>query len=299
MEKSKKIEEIIEDVCPTASGDEKDLMRIWARSDLYSVKLSHYFSIYSELLGKFRGQKCTLVEVGVLNGGGLVGWKDYLGEKAEIIGIDLNPNIKKFEKEGFRTFVGDQADINFWNSFYDEVGKVDILIDDGGHSSHQQISTLISALMHIKNEAILVFEDTQYGFFEFVRNIEGENNFANYSKLATDNLTLRQKQHSPRPERFGKISNPSSLELFKNVRSVSFFNGMIVYRLEPDKKRKESLVIANNPKKESFDDYRIKTKIHGIKVPWPDPMSVTTKIVKSKYTNEDGNTQNIQTIKLK
>ena len=279
------------------------MIRIWGKSDSYSVKLSHYFSIYSELLKKFRGQKCTLVEIGVLNGGGLLSWKEYLGERSEVIGVDLNPDIKKFEKKGFRTFVGDQADINFWDNFYDQVGRVDILIDDGGHSSHQQICTLISALKHIKNEAILVFEDTQYGFFEFVRNVEGENNFTNYSKLVTDNLTLRQKWNTPRPERFGKIANTSSLEVFKNVRSVSFFNGMVVYHLDPYEKKLESLVIANNDKNEKInnlsDDYRARSKIHGVKVPWPDPMRIGSRVVKSKYTNEDGKTQNILAIKMK
>lgn len=38
------------------------------------------------------------VEIGVLDGGSLFMWRDYLGKDAEIIGIDLNPDAKRWEK---------------------------------------------------------------------------------------------------------------------------------------------------------------------------------------------------------
>ena len=35
-------------------------------------------------------------------------WRDYFGKDARIIGIDLNPEAKKWEKHGFEIFIGNQ-----------------------------------------------------------------------------------------------------------------------------------------------------------------------------------------------
>ena len=35
-------------------------------------------------------------------------WRNFFGKKAKIIGIDLNPESKRFEKYGFKIFIGDQ-----------------------------------------------------------------------------------------------------------------------------------------------------------------------------------------------
>ena len=100
--------------------------------------------------GKFRGKKITFVEIGVLSGGSLFMWKDYFGKDARIIGVELNPDAKKFEKEGFEIFIGNQSDENFWKDFFDKVGEVDIVLDDGGHTNFQQIVTCCSCITSIK-----------------------------------------------------------------------------------------------------------------------------------------------------
>ena len=78
-------------------------------------------------------------------------WRDYLGENARIIGIDLNPEAKIFEKEGFEIFIGDQQSPKFWDYFFHEVGKIDILLDDGGHTNEQQIMTTEKCLENINS----------------------------------------------------------------------------------------------------------------------------------------------------
>ena len=287
------------------SQDEKDLLNAWINTGCYSVKMNHYFSIYSELLREFRGKKCTLVEVGVLDGGSLHAWRKYLGKNAEIIGIDLNPNAKRFEKEGFRIFIGDQSDVNFWNYFYSKINSIDVLIDDGGHASHQQITTLICALNNISKKALIIVEDTHSNFFTHLNQFEGENTFLNYSKQVTDNLTLRQVFNTSRPERFPKLLNTDSLDQFKNVKSVSFYNGIVAYKIEPYLKEIDSLSMAAgvnkdmDKKNELIKDHRNKSNIHGISINWPDPFRKEEKIVRGKYFNDDSKTQNIQKIKKK
>ena len=65
---------------------------------------------------KFKDKNITFVEIGVYNGGSLKIWKNYFGPKSRIIGIDINPDCKKFEDDiwcqlyelGYRHFnIGD------------------------------------------------------------------------------------------------------------------------------------------------------------------------------------------------
>ena len=63
---------------------------------------------------------------------------------SKIIGIDFNPTAKKWEKQWFEIYIGNQADLEFWKNFFEKVGKIDILVDDGGHTNEQQVQTLHS-----------------------------------------------------------------------------------------------------------------------------------------------------------
>ena len=87
------------------------------KSKYKSVKHTSYFYAYDYFLEKYRNKEITFVEIGILGGGSLFMWRDFFGPKARIIGIDLNPEVKKWEKDGFEIFVGSQSDSNFWKYF--------------------------------------------------------------------------------------------------------------------------------------------------------------------------------------
>ena len=70
----------------------------YVNSDLKSLKMETYFQVYDEIFKKFINKNITFVEIGVLNGGSLKMWKNYFGDNARIIGIDLNPKAKELEK---------------------------------------------------------------------------------------------------------------------------------------------------------------------------------------------------------
>ena len=117
-----------------------------------------------KLFSQYRGKEITFVEIGVLSGGSLQMWKKFFGEKARIIGIDLNPDAKKFEELGFEIFIGSQSDEVFWKNFFSKVGGVDIILDDGGHTNFQQIMTTCICAPLIRDNGILVVEDVFHSY---------------------------------------------------------------------------------------------------------------------------------------
>jgi hypothetical protein len=129
-----------------------------------SLKHTTYFSVYDQLFSRFVGKAPVIVEVGVLNGGSLYMWREFFGADARIIGVDLNPDATWLRQEGFEIHIGDQSDPQFWEEFFRQVGDVDIFLDDGGHTYPQQIVTAASALDHIRNDGLLVVEDTHTSY---------------------------------------------------------------------------------------------------------------------------------------
>src|SRR4030081_218212 len=73
-------------------------------------KWHHYFGIYEQFLAPYRGQPFTLLEIGWWRGGSLRMWRKYFGPSARIVGMDINPACAVHERDGFRIFIGNQAD---------------------------------------------------------------------------------------------------------------------------------------------------------------------------------------------
>ena len=136
-------------------------------------KWLHYFEIYHRHFQKFVGKPCTLVEVGVYSGGSLDMWRDYFGPQCSIVGIDIDPACKSYKSEGTRIFIGDQADRAFWHNLREQVPRFDIVIDDGGHETHQQIVTLEETLPYLSAGGVYLCEDIHHSDNAFASYVNG------------------------------------------------------------------------------------------------------------------------------
>ncbi len=81
-------------------------------------------------------------------------WKNYFGPKAKIFGVDINPKCKSLEEDQVKIFIGDQEDRGFLRSLAKEIPRIDILLDDGGHTMKQQINTFEELFPHIENNGV-------------------------------------------------------------------------------------------------------------------------------------------------
>jgi hypothetical protein len=122
-------------------------------------KWSHYFPTYERHLSKFVGQPVQVVEIGVFGGGSLAMWRDYFGDKSHIYGVDVNEACLSYAGPGIDIVIGDQADSAFWTCFIARTPRIDVVIDDGGHLPHQQITTLTCLLPHVSPGGVYICED--------------------------------------------------------------------------------------------------------------------------------------------
>jgi hypothetical protein len=224
---------------------------LFKKSPLQSVKLSNYFDSYHELFKEYKKKPITFVEIGIYGGGSLYMWKKYFHPKSKIIGIDLNPDSKKYEKYGYDIYIGDQEKASFWKKFYKKVGKVDILLDDGGHTDAQQMQTLISSINNINKNGKIIIEDTHASYLTEFGN-PSKTSFTNYCKKIIDVINFRFNNKELCKN---NLNRNNLFHLFqKNIFSISFFDSMISFSINSDKCKK-SYVIKNR-KSHKVKDYR-------------------------------------------
>jgi len=213
----------------------------YKKSPYRSIKHNTYFSVYDHLFSKFRNKKIVFIEIGVLAGGSLFMWRNFFGSKARIIGVDMNPDAKKWEKYGFEIFIGSQSDENFWRNFREKIGKIDIVLDDGGHTYDQQIITTEMLLENIKDGGLLVIEDTHTSYMKGFG--ATKYSFINYTKNMIDKINRR----------FSKLSDDKNE---KRIWSIEIFESIVAFCVN---KKHSSLVSEptdNGGKNDNSIDYR-------------------------------------------
>ena len=191
-------------------------------------KWKHYFNIYEENFSRFRKKKITIIEIGVFRGGSLLMWQNYFAPQTNIIGIDINPICKQYENENIKIYIGDQSDENFLKSVLDQNDNPDIIIDDGGHTSNQQISSFNFLYENLNPGGIYLVEDTHTSYSRKFQDREDQLTFIEYAKCLSDELNdwYRVKHYSSYEQ---KIDEVDVSYWAKNIYKISFYNSIVVF----------------------------------------------------------------------
>jgi cephalosporin hydroxylase len=213
----------------------------YLKSPYRSIKHSTYFEIYDDLFSCYRGKKITFVEIGVLGGGSLFMWREFFGPKARIVGVDLNPDARKWEAHGFEIHIGSQSDENFWGEFKKKVGPIDVVLDDGGHTYDQQIITTEMLLESIVDGGILVVEDTHTSYMD--RFGPKKYSFIEYTKNMIDLIN----------KRFGGFDEQSSE---RRVWSVKIYESVVAFFVNKEASYLTSEPTDNDGENDLSVDYR-------------------------------------------
>jgi hypothetical protein len=200
------------------SGNDMEKI-FYSHTGRQSFKWHHYLEIYHKYLNPWRGKEVRVLEVGVQYGGSLQILRKYLGENAIIFGIDIDERCRSFDDDSAHVRIGSQADPIFLKKIVEEMGGVDVVIDDGSHiAEHQEISfkTLFPLLNY---GGVYICEDLQASYWEVFHNggYQRDGTFIELSKQLIDDM---HSWYHVKPEKI--LGNASS-----SVYSISMFDGLV------------------------------------------------------------------------
>jgi len=158
-------EQIIEDI-RAKYGFDGDLLRIFANNKSGIVhKWHHYIPIYDHYLSPYRGQKLRFLEIGVSKGGSLQMWREYFGPQATIYGIDIDQACRSYDGIAAQVRIGSQVDGDFLRSVIDEMGGIDVVLDDGSHHMEHVRKTLRQLFPKLSDGGLYMIEDLHTAYW--------------------------------------------------------------------------------------------------------------------------------------
>lgn len=167
-----------------------DLLDIYATNKNASVhKWHHYIPLYDRYFERFRGTEVRFLEIGVNRGGSLQMWRRYFGDTARIFGIDIRKDCAEFDGQAGQVRIGSQDDPEFLAQVVDEMGGVDIVLDDGSHKMPHVKASLKALYPRLENGGLYVIEDLHTAYFPKYGGGYGRGgNFFNLLRRMTDDM---------------------------------------------------------------------------------------------------------------
>lgn len=172
----------------------------------------------------------NLLEIGVggyknpdRGGASLRMWKDYF-RRAKIYAIDIYDK-SPVEQDRIKIFQGSQTNTNFLNKVCNEIGEIDVIIDDGSHMNKDIILTFQYLFPRLKNGGIYVVEDLQCSYWPWYggdsEKLDNPSTAVNYFKKLIHGLNHVE------------FLKPAYISNYydKNIISIHFYHNMVfVYK---------------------------------------------------------------------
>ena len=193
-------------------------------------KWKHYFPVYERHFKDFVYRPVTFMEIGCGLGGSLQMWKRYFGPHARIVGIDINPDCKKFEEDQVEIYIGQQQDVQFLQDVVRDVGIPDIVLDDGSHVMSHITSTFQFLYPRMPKNGIYLVEDLHTAYWEeYEGGLRKPTTFIEVCKSLIDELNADHTRGALAPNEFTKST--MALHFYDSV--VVFERGAYTRKLAP------------------------------------------------------------------
>lgn len=129
-----------------------------------------YAGHYQHHFERFRDQEVNLLEIGVggyssptKGGASLRTWKQFF-PRGQIFGLDIHDK-SSLQEPRIRIFRGDQSDPRSLEEIATQIGRLDIIIDDGSHLSPHVITTFETLFPLLAPNGLYVIEDLQTSYW--------------------------------------------------------------------------------------------------------------------------------------
>jgi hypothetical protein len=197
-----------------------------------SSDFHNYTEIYARYFSPLREKPIKFLEIGIYKGSSVKLWEDYF-PGAELHFMDITLEHVEYTSQRSHYHVANQESPQDLHRFIEETGGYfDIIIDDGGHTMNQQITSFQYLFPHIKSGGMYIIEDLHTSYWpqfggsmsrrpkkttiEYLKTLIDEVNFVGYR-------TSRASHRNIDPS----ISNEMNLHREK-IESIHFYDSLVI-----------------------------------------------------------------------
>jgi hypothetical protein len=215
----------------------------WGHAGRLAHKWPHYFNVYERIFEKYRsGFNCSngtvrplrFLEIVVSHGGSLQLWRKYFGPDAVIYGIDIDQRCASVDDADLRVRIGSQDDPEFLHRIIEEMGGVDVVLDDGSHIAEHQRASFDNLFPLLSEGGLYVVEDVQTAYWRrWQGGYRRPGTFIELAKSIIDDMHARY--HA-----FG-----AAREFAEEIFSATFYDGIVAF--EKNKRPKSYHIRVGKP----------------------------------------------------
>lgn len=167
-----------------------DLLDIYVNGSEQLVhKWHHYLPIYDRYFSRWRGSNVRFLEIGVSKGGSLSMWRQYFGDDAIIYGIDIDESCAAYDGLDGAVRIGSQDDPQFLKRVVDEMGGVDLVLDDGSHVMKHIRASAEVLMPLLETDGLYMIEDLHTSYWKrYGGGFRRYANFFNYVREVIDDM---------------------------------------------------------------------------------------------------------------
>lgn len=187
----------------------------------------NYTKHYSTYLKGYKLKKIKLLEIGVggykypnKGGNSLRMWKRYF-PFGDIFSIDIYDK-RNLQEKRIQIFQGDQSDSEFLKEMVNEIGLLDIVIDDGSHINSHVIKSFESLFPCVKDGGLYIIEDLETSYLESYGgdsiNLNNPNTSMNFFKSLIDYVNRKDLD----------ISNNKLVNHEHQISGFHFYENLII-----------------------------------------------------------------------
>ena len=170
----------------------------FAHTGRMAYKWTHYLEAYDEEFARYQHgfplpgggvRPIRMLEVGTSHGGSLQLWRKYFGPDAAIWGVDIDPRCLSVDDPDLNVRIGSQNDPEFLLKVVEEMGGVDIVLDDGSHVAEHQMTTFKTLFPIMTDGGVYVVEDLHTAYWRgFGGGYQASGSFIEVTKQLVDDM---------------------------------------------------------------------------------------------------------------
>lgn len=201
-------------------------------------KWHHYLAVYDRYFSPIRSRHShgspprpvRFLEIGVSRGGSLQLWRRFFGKGAVIYGIDVDEACRERASEGCEVRIGHQADGGFLRSVVEEMGGLDIVLDDGSHKVEDQIASFRMLYPLLALEGLYACEDIFTSYHPpYGGGFRKPGTFIEFAKALIDDM------HAWSHDEIVEVS--SSPEIASTIAGIHMHEGMVLIEKQEQPER--------------------------------------------------------------
>lgn len=198
-------------------------------------KWAHYFPIYERVFSDLRRRPIRFLEIGVARGGSLKAWRRYFDPGTTIVGIDVDPNCRRFDDPANNVHVriGGQQDPAFLSQLVAEFGPFDAVLDDGSHIPSFTIDSFRFLFANgLRDGGVYLVEDVHSNYWKEYR--DGTISFVEFAYGLVDLMHAHYVEATSEDQfRLGAPSRRTSLNVpavTPMLENIEFHDSIVVIR---------------------------------------------------------------------